>query len=209
MRPYVVKDGDYLDKLALLLAFDADEVWNASENAELKKKRDPNLLSAGDILYVPEKKDIHWLPLKDGSDNSFTTKVPRTTLRLVFENLGKPFANEAYVVKGMGAPEEGTTDGDGTVEVKVPVHVREIEVVFKKTGVAHPFHIGDMDPIDEMSGVIKRLENLGYDCTPSEDGDSDDAVKAAIAAFQTDQGLPSTGTMDDPTREALAAASLG
>ena len=35
MKPYVVKQGDYLNKLAHRLCFDAEKVWNDPANAEL------------------------------------------------------------------------------------------------------------------------------------------------------------------------------
>ena len=58
-KPYVVKAGDYTKKLAHTLGFDADEVWNDPKNAELKKlRKDPDMLVAGDVLFVPEKKIV-------------------------------------------------------------------------------------------------------------------------------------------------------
>jgi peptidoglycan hydrolase-like protein with peptidoglycan-binding domain len=63
-----------------------------------------------------------------------------------------------------------------------------------------------MDPITEPSGVRARLANLGYR------GVSDDNVGAewnepglvyALSAFQRDQHLEVTGTLDDATRDAL------
>ena len=65
MKPYVVKQGDYLLKLAHGLGFDADTVWNADENADLKAKRDPNILCPGDLLYVPDSEPK---PLPSGRD---------------------------------------------------------------------------------------------------------------------------------------------
>jgi hypothetical protein len=54
--------------------------------------------------------------------------------------------------------------------------------------------IGHMNPIDHDSGVIARLQNLGFDC-----GD----LASSIRAFQEKVGLEATGTIDDALREKL------
>lgn len=207
MKPYVVKQGDYLEKIAHAQRFDPDAVWSAPENAELKRQRDPNVLFPGDVLYVPEPKEPpQWLPLTVGASNLYVAQVPRTTVNLVFKDLDQPRANEPYAIYGLGEPEEGTTDSDGAIAVNVPVHVREIRVVFPKSNVTYPVRIGDMDPIDEPTGVRKRLQNLGYYVEPSADGDEGDAEaneRAAIHAFQMDHELPPTGTLDDETKAKL------
>ena len=209
MKPYVVKQGDYVEKIAHALGVDPDEVWNDPKNADLNKQRDPNLLHPGDILYVPDPKK-KWLPLKAGTDNLYVAKVPRTTIHLTFKDGNKPRGNEPYVIRGMGEPEEGTTDGDGTVEAKVPVHVREIQIAFPKSSITYPVLMGDMDPIEEATGVRKRLQHLGYGRAPGareeevSDADAEVLDRLAILAFQHAQGLKATGAMDDATRAALA-----
>lgn len=212
MKPYVVKQGDYLEKIAHALSFDPGTVWDDPKNADLKKNRDPNLLHPGDILYVPDRKQ-QWLPLKMGTDNLYVATVPRTSVRLAFKYIDKPRANEPYVIYGMGEPEEGTTDGDGLVEIKAPVHIREIQVSFPDSRVTYPVQIGDMDPIEETTGVRKRLQHLGYGAGAGTGEDLEDdleaADKLAILAFQQDQGIEPTGALDDATRAALAKAHDG
>jgi hypothetical protein len=204
MRPYVVKQGDYLEKIAHALGADPEEIWNDPKNADIKKQRAPNLLHPGDILYVPDP-EPRWLPLAVGSDNLYVAKVPRTTIRLTFKNHDKPLAGEPYVIRGMGEPEEGKTDGEGTVVAEVPVHVREIQVTFPESNLTYPVRLGDMDPIDEDTGVRKRLDHLGYydglSCLDEADRD-----RWAITSFQHARGLDETGRADDATRAALVRA---
>ncbi|APR86251.1 Hypothetical protein A7982_11600 [Minicystis rosea] len=205
MRPYVIKQGDYLEKVAHALGSDPDKIWNDPKNAELKQQRDPNLLHPGDILYVPAP-EPQWMPLTANTSNLYVAKVPRTKVSLVFKDLDEPRANEPYVIHGMGEPEEGTTDGNGALEISVPVHVRELQVMFPKSHVTYPVHVGDMDPIGEPTGVRKRLQHLGYYEEPSADageGDTEAAERAAIHAFQIDHELLPTGTLDDETRSML------
>jgi hypothetical protein len=201
MKPYVVKQGDYLDKIAHAVGCEPDEIWSDSKNSEIKQKRDPNLLAPGDILYVPDSKK-QWLSLKMGTSNVYIAKVPRTKVRLVFKEL----LNEPYEIHGMGEPEEGSTDGDGGLEMSVPVHVREVQVTFPKSQITYPVRIGDMDPIDEPSGIRKRLQHLGYGTRLGDGASADDlevADRLAILAFQQDQGLEATGSMNDDTLAAL------
>jgi hypothetical protein len=201
MRPYVVIQGDYLEKLAQTLGFDPDEVWNDPKNADLARLRDPNRLYPGDILYVPDREET-WLPLRDGTANLYIAKTRWTTVRLVFPHL----LGEPYVIRGLGEPQEGTTSGEGEVEIKVPVHVREVQILFPGPNITFPVHVGDMDPIEEQAGVRKRLQNLGFYEEPAADdgeGDEEAALQAAIHAFQMDNDLLPTGTLDEETKAKL------
>ncbi|HUA57267.1 MAG TPA: hypothetical protein VML19_00835, partial [Verrucomicrobiae bacterium] len=52
---YEVQDGDCIGSIAFSRGFDWDTLWNHPENAALKaKRRDPNILLAGDIVYIPD-----------------------------------------------------------------------------------------------------------------------------------------------------------
>jgi peptidoglycan hydrolase-like protein with peptidoglycan-binding domain len=66
--------------------------------------------------------------------------------------------------------------------------------------------IGDMDPIEEGSGVWKRLEHMGYlsELDVGPDGAAPAALYKAFARFQADHGLNVTGVLDDATKAALA-----
>lgn len=209
MRAYVIRQGDYLEKLAHRMGFDAETVWDDPANAEMKRRRDPNLLYPGEVLYVPEATRDP-VPITSRAVNDYVAVVPKTTVRLVFEDADGPLAHEPYVVEGVGPFAEQTTDGDGAVVLSLAVHVRECRVVFPRRGIAYPVKVGDMDPIDEDIGVRKRLRNLGYGAGMDEDegvGLSDESRAAcdqmAILAFQKQRGLEVTGALDEATRAAL------
>jgi hypothetical protein len=209
MNPYIVKQGDYLDKIAHALRFDADKVWNDPANAELKKQRDPDVLLPGDILQVPEV-EPQWLPFQSGVTNRYVATIPKASVRLTFKNDKGPLANEPYAVLGLASTQEGTTDGDGGLVLTIPVVVRECQVAFPQQGIVHAVRVGDMDPIDDPSGVRKRLQHLGYGRPPGDAAPSEDEVEAAdqvaILAFQKDSALPLTGVVDDATKAALIKA---
>ena len=199
-KPYVIQQGDYLEKLAHRFGFRASEVWSAPENAALRAKRKPEQLHPGDILQVPVEPE-GWLAVQAASTNTYEARVPRTPVRLVFENDGKPCAGEDCVVSGLGAPLEAKTDGDGLLELAVPVNVREVSVRFVKRNVEHVVRIGDLDPIEELAGVTKRLVHLGL-MSPHETRDPA-ALQDALTRFQRRQQLPESGKLDDATKDAL------
>ena len=202
MKPYVVKQGDYLEKIAHQMGFDPDKVWNDAKNADAQAeaRSEPVCTLPGDILYVPEP-EKKWLPLQENwhgtTSMSPRSPGPRCTSRSRRGDQAR--AGEAYVIHGMGEDEEGTTDGDGALDVKVPVHVREIHIFFPNDGATYAARIGDMDPVDEPTGVRKRLQHLGfYDARPGEDVAAADA--RALGAYQAARGLSPSGTPDDATR---------
>ncbi len=207
--PYVVRQGDYLEQLAFRYAFDAEEVWNDGKNAELKQKRkDPNQLAPGDVLHFArsEKKPY---PLHKGTSNEYRASVPKIKTTLHFSDALQPFANEPYVVEGLAQPVEGSADAQGTVIIESPIHVREVRIVFPKRHQSYSIRIGDVDPIEETSGVRARLEHLGY--LPSgqdamSEASSDQRLVTAIKEFQRDHGLEPTGEIDDALRAELVKA---
>ncbi len=209
MKPYVVRQGDHLAKLAHLMRFDVDEVWNHPKNEALKALRSPTLLCPGDILFVPDRAPTP-LPLRAGTKNRYVAKVPKVRLRLGFKDEAGAYRSEPYRVEGLNAVVEGETDAEGVITIAVPVMVRELSVVFPKRGVRHPIYLGDMDPVSEATGLRKRLVNLGYYKHAGGDGESTDDqevwARDALARFQKDHGLDPSGEPNDETRRALVEA---
>jgi hypothetical protein len=212
MKPYVVRAGDYLSKLSHSLGFDADKVWGDAKNADLKKARtDPNMLQAGDILFVPDEPKPK-LDLIPESENDFVGIVPMVTVSVVVDEDGIPLANAKYTIQGLGTDDKVfTTDKDGRVKFDAAVHVREAVVRFVDSGHSMKVGIGDLDPIDTDSGARMRLTHLGF-FGPVLEGDeqyeaqSGGQLAAAIAAFQRAKGASVTGLLDDATKKLLTAA---
>lgn len=210
MKPYVVQQGDYLDKIARLRGLSPDEVWSHPDNAGLAASRDRNVLHPGDCLWLPDV-DVPGLDLACGTTNRYAATVARATLRLRFEDAQGAIANAAYEVKGLGGDVvRGSSAGDGLVELDVPVHVREVEIVFVDRGRTFRVRVGEMDPVTEDSGVMKRLRHLGYDepqySVPLTPDAEKERMEEAVAVFQHEHGLEPTGQVDDATRAALIEA---
>ena len=204
MKAHIVRQGDYLDRIAHALGFDAESVWSAPENADPARRREPSLLHPGDILFVPDSEPAR-LRLRGASSNRYLARVPLTTVRLAFRGPDGALANEPCVIEGLGAPRERRTDGEGWLVLDVPVTTRECRVSFPRLHTTYPVLIGHMDPMEEASGVRKRLQHLGYwREAPGSTADPETLDRLALITFQLHHGLPGTGEMDDATSRALS-----
>jgi hypothetical protein len=217
MRPYVIRQGDYLTRLAHSMGFDADAVWNHAYNRELRERR-PNreILAPGDILYIPDAAP-EARTLNVGSNNRFRATVGRVTIDIVLRGHEGPLANEPYVVEGLTARITGQSDGAGRVTIPVPITAREVRLTLPRRHVTMPVAIGGIDPHDEPSGARQRLEHLGHfgsQYAPIEGleaaaGEIGAREQRAVERFQRSRGLPASGALDDATRAALAEAHDG
>jgi peptidoglycan hydrolase-like protein with peptidoglycan-binding domain len=204
MRPYVIRQGDYLTKLAHAMGFDADAVWGHADNQALREKRqNHNILQPGDVLHVPEPQPESGPQVSPNTSNRYKARVPTMEIKLKLRDGDGPLANKAYRLRGAGKEQQGTTDGDGLATLRVPLHLREVCLVLEG-GREYQLLIGDMDPVDEPSGVRKRLEHLGY--LSRSLGDDDGALQDAVRAFQAAQQMTATGEIDQATRDALVSA---
>lgn len=202
-KPHVVQQGEHVRKLAFRCGSTPDEVWGHAKNAELKEKRTSfDQLAPGDVIHLPADRAVG-LALQQGSSNRYRATVEKVSLDLVLQATGRTFANEPFEVHGTGAaqPLPGTTDGAGCAHFEVPVWVREVLVKLTARGHEFPILIGDLDPVEEDSGVAQRLRQLGY---LTHDGD-EEALIEATSRFQCAQGMKPTGEIDQATRDALAA----
>ena len=208
-KPYVIRQGDYLAKLAFTMGFSADDVWNDPKNADLKAARhNPNALLPGDILHLPDPRTARSGTLTTGTTNRFTAKTPVVPVVItLLARDNKPRANHRCIVHGLGDPFVRTTDGSGKLSLEVPVTVREVPVMLED-GSTLWLMVGDMDPIETIEGIKKRLTQLGYYTAVSFHSDDVESRRyaSAVAAFQRASGVTESGTVDDDTRKALLAA---
>ncbi len=204
---YTVVQGDHLSKIAKEHGFpDYHVIWDDPNNAELKQKRqNPNVLFPGDQLYVPDMQEKDESGNTDKRHTFEVTKEP-LKLRLVLEDyLEKPIANAQCALLVEGQVTQHTTDSNGHVEQDIPLGAHEATLVIR--GDETPFHdviipvkIGDLDPVDEGSGQLARLTNLGY--FPG-DGTDQNAFGSAVEEFQCDQGLTVDGKCGPITQAKL------
>jgi hypothetical protein len=158
----VVRQGDYLTRLAWIGGFDAEEVWKHEKNKELAElRKDHNILAPGDVLQLPVKKK-EGVGIEKGGENKYKAKVPRVPVRIRFHGSDGPLADAAYVVEGPAIPDEGTSEADGLVALEVAASAAEIRIRFPDASLAFTVRVGHLDPIAERSGVASRLAHLGF-----------------------------------------------
>jgi len=185
-------------------------IYYHESNADLRKKRpDPMYFMEGDEVQIPdfdERREI----CETGKTHVFQLEKPCTThLQLVMmESENMPYALKKYTLSMKGLETiTGTTTKDGEVIEEVPVQAKKAELSLWPGDNTEPLKynikIGDIDPIEEDTGVQDRLLNLGYDLG-GEYGEIGPNTKEVIKIFQERQGLsPADGEPNAETRKAL------
>lgn len=189
MPTMIVQAGDSIPSIAKDNGFFWQTVWNHPQNADLKASRkNPNQLVRGDEVFVPD----------------LTTKgVERSTeSKHRFVRKGDPRANEEYVLELDGKLTKGKTDGEGKLEEVIPPNARGGKLLLRGGKEVIPIKLGHLDPVEELTGVQQRLNNLGISCGP-EDGQPGDRLTQALKKFQAKYKLQVTGEPDAATRAKL------
>lgn len=197
-----VKQGDSTIKLGDKHGFFPDTIWDDPANAELRRKRpDMNVLLPGDVVVIPDKKP------KDETKpteqrHRFRRKGMPAVFRLQVFDVEDPRENQDYRLTIDGTIHIGKTDETGTLEEYVSPGARRGKLVIGPDKFQLKIQFGHLDPINELAGVQKRLNNVGYDCGEP-DGELNQKTKSALIAFQRRFDLEETGEPDDATRDKL------
>jgi hypothetical protein len=166
VEPYVIRQNDYLLKMAHKFDFDADTVWNDPRNAALRQLRaNPNILWPTDILYIPDQLDKQPMThvLTPGTTNVFVSDPPTATVSVRFVGDDEStYASKAYTVQELDHLTGLATDEEGVATFPVPVTLGAATVVFAESSESYTLSLGALDPINTLSGLFQRLRNLGY-----------------------------------------------
>ncbi|MFO0548748.1 MAG: peptidoglycan-binding domain-containing protein [Polyangiaceae bacterium] len=214
-RPYIIRRGDHLQALAFERGATVDEVWNHASNDKLRALRaSPDVLSPGDVIYLPISK-LSGASLRKQSTNQYQATVPLQRLELELRFTGCELAPEtpgctvdpasgARVTKEEVGESASPSQKIVRVTLECPITTKTILLDVVNFERKYQLVVGDVDPSTTVAGVAKRLENLGYLTSggPIEEAD----VPRAVKAFQRAAGLPE-GELDQATRDALVDAS--
>lgn len=189
--------GDSVTSLAHNNGFFWETIWNHPNNSELKQKRgDPNIIAVGDVVHIPEKVQ-KWESRATEAKHTFRRKGVPASFKIRMMKLGKPRANEDYVIEVDGQLISGTTDSDGKIEFEISPGARSGTLKFAGGKEKYHLNLGGLDPHDTPRGVQQRLRNLGYRLVRDADGNlNKPEVVDAIKRFQNRFGLPVTGVAD-------------
>lgn len=192
---HTCEKGDSMPKIAAEYGFsDYHTIWDLPDNAELRQRRaNPNVLSAGDVVIIPDKQDKQQ-SAATGAKHSFTLKGKATRLRLqLLDFAGTPVKNAQIQITVDGKTSTITSDGSGLIDQPVPPGAPSATLTADAIGTLE-VQIGHLDPVDQRSGLIGRLYNLGYVPGTDELTVDADALRFGIELFQADHKLAIDGS---------------
>jgi hypothetical protein len=217
---YTVRQGDHLTRIAISCGFtDWSPVWNAPENANLRSKRtSPDVLMPGDSLYVPDLQTKELSAATDQGHKYILRQKPLNLRIKILDRFNDCLSNTVCNFRiGEDSKRTSTDSGgglthpltlqqrmasDGSLQFQEPLVVNQQSLA---RTVQIPLQLGQIDPVDEVSGQLKRLKNLGY--YPSVNGDDPDAklFRAAVEEFQCENHLTVDGICGPQTQAKLKA----
>ena len=202
---YMVRQGDCVQSIATERGLRWETIWNHPRNADLRAARnDPNVLLPGDQLFVP---DIQLRQEQGQTEQRHRFKKKGTPGRLrirILDEGHRPLANAPYTLSIDGRLSNGHLDGDGFLNVVIPPDARSgrLTVGTPPDTMGYELQLGHLDPIDRVSGVQARLNDLGFFCGPP-DGTLNESTRAALRAFQEKYQLTVDGNLGQQTKQKL------
>jgi hypothetical protein len=207
---YTVQQGDCLSSIAKQFGFvDWQTIYNDGLNSQFRKLRpDPSVLFPGDLLQIPDKKSKVELR-QTAMVHVFQLAKKETRLRMIVRDInGQPLGGKRYKLTVEGEDHEGVLPDDALLDQPIPADALqgELKVWAEDDYPDDPdtwaLKLGHLDPVEQLTGVQARLNNLGYDCGPV-DGINGPRTEAAVRAFQKDHGLDIDGIPGSKTQAAL------
>ena len=206
-KEHIVQQGDCLSSIARQYGFaDRNSIYNDDLNRDFRDLRpDPNVLFPGDRLLIPEK---HTKTEPAATDKVHTFRLGRseTRLKLVIRDIdGQLLAGKKYKLTVGSQVYEDVLPDTALIDQPIPADASQgelsvwVEDDFPDTW---SLNLGHLDPVEKLTGVQARLNNLGYDCGPI-DGVFGPRTQAAVRAFQKDYQLDVDGIPGPKTQAAL------
>ncbi|KAF7774759.1 hypothetical protein PMAN_a3334 [Pseudoalteromonas marina] len=210
-QQHTVAQGETLLRIAKQYGYQTSKaLYNHPSNAEFKALRpDPNLIYPGDKITIPPKKE-KFIPLRTNSINSFVVQNEKEYFRLQVSYDDGDDVTGKRVVLSIGSQTIDTVlQSDGLIEVElnnndaltgtIDLYLNEGETTPTKS---FNVQIGNLDPIDTLSGVQGRCNMLGFDCG-TVDGVNGAKTKAGVREFQQAQQLQVDGIAGPVTKSRL------
>lgn len=203
MPDYTVSAGDSLASIAKDNGYLWKTLWEHGNNAGLRRQRSgPNQLVEGDTVFLPDKAAKQVSKATDAK-HQFKRKGEPTRLKLQLLDMGEARKNEKYTLTFGDQVIHASTDGDGNIDQPIPGETKSATLMLGDGSETYTIGIGDLDPVDQVSGIQHRLTNLGFPCG-GEKGEIGDATRAALKRFQAANSLDETGEADAATKAKLS-----
>jgi len=213
MKIHTVKQGEDMVTIAAQYhVADWQSIYDHPANQRLKEMRpDPMYFYPGDIIYIPDL-EPEIFNLATDQSHTLTVDVPKNEFSLSLgDEMGQPFANADYEMVYGNITIKDKLDGNGMLKQIIPAHVTHAKLTVWHNPDApnecleYELNFGDMDPVDEISGIQLRLQNLGYNIG-AVDEDFGEISSDALSQFQADRGIDVTGVLDQATIDELKKA---
>lgn len=208
-----VRQGEHLSSIAHAYGFRYETIWNHPDNAALKQKRqNPNVLYPGDTVVIPDK-DTSGNAAATDRRHRFVVKIATLKLQLKLARVyDRPIASTPCDLLLNSERIELVSDSEGKIGQKISHTVVDAALVIKdhvqvkgsqvqfETELA--IKIGHLDPVEERSGQVARLSNLGYYRSSLEEVDAAE-LESAVEEFQCEHNLKVDGVCGPATRARL------
>ncbi|BDF95820.1 MULTISPECIES: PGRP and LysM peptidoglycan-binding domain-containing protein [Pseudoalteromonas] len=211
VHQHTVAQGETLLRIARQYGYKTSTaLYNHPSNAEFKALRpDPNLIFPGDIIKIPQKTE-KFMPLKTGSKNTFVVRDEKEYFRLkVAYDDGEDIAGKRVVLNIGSQTIDTVLQSDGLIEVELNNNDALTGSVdlYLKAGDTTPtksfaVQIGNLDPIDTLSGVQGRCNMLGFNCGKV-DGVMGEKTRIGVKEFQYQHELEVDGIPGPKTKAKL------
>jgi hypothetical protein len=201
-KAHTVQSGECMTSIAAMYGFHWQTLWNLPENSDLKNKRkNPNVLMPGDTVMVP---DLRMKQLDAATDAKHIYErlgIPsKFRMRLLSD--GDPRTGVSFTCAIDGKLLQGKTDSDGVLTFPIPPKARTGHLVILGEEVEeYNLTFGELNPLDDITGVQQRLSNLGYACHVT--GENDEQTRDAVSSFRAENDLAESEEIDDDLRSAL------
>lgn len=207
---HTVTQGETLTRIAKQYGFSSwQKIYNHSDNTEFRALRsNPDIIYPGDTIVIPdpEQKPRRF---KTNKPRTFRLSIPKEELTLKLQDdLGKPLTNIRAALNIGGKTIQKNTDSNGELLILLDnSNESEASLEIEDNGTKYSFKlkIGELDPIDTISGVQARCNALGFDCGTI-DGIYGKKTKEGLLSFQRVYALSLTGEADAATQKALTKA---
>lgn len=204
-KEHKVKQGECISSIAEKYGLFPETIWDDAANAKLKETRkDLNVLYMGDVVVIPDKRDKEESGATEQRHRFIRKDVPNYLRIIVTDEDDEPLTDTPYLLTIDHEHRQNITDSEGLIEEPIPPNARKGKLLVGENEDIYEYDLdlGHLDPIDEITGVQARLNNLGFECGET-DGILGSRTEGALAKFQKMNGLSQTGTIDDQTRNKL------
>lgn len=197
-----VEAGDGIARIAFEHGFAPETIWLDQENSALRERRGhPEMLLEGDVVHVPDRRPKA-VPADTDQRHRFRRRGVPAQIHLRLLHGSRPRSDEPFELQVDGESIRGRTDGDGWIHQWVSPAAQRVTLLLSGGAERHVLDVGRLDPVDTLTGVQRRLINLGHLCgAPT--GELDVETKLAITRLQHAAGLAATGELDDATRATI------